>query len=332
MRRHLFILLIFTTLAVGLTAMVSLDLYRFAHQVGLQPPKFILIETGSSLKKIARQLQEHKLISSSQRFIILNRLLQNSTLLKAGEYRIEAAASPLEIIETLKQGRVFQRRISIPEGFTLRQIGARLQARGLCQNDEFIQLTSSLASLKNSQVAGPNLEGYLFPSTYNYSRQTSCRQIVEQMLSTGKIEFQKLLSQSPDNTLNRHQILTLASLIQKEAGNNDEMPLIASVFHNRLQRKMRLASDPTTIYALGKDFDGNLRRRDLQHPSPYNTYRHRGLPPGPICSPGNKAIMAAINPAQTDYLYFVSRNNGQHQFSRTLKEHNQAVRKYQLKR
>ncbi|MCD6430789.1 MAG: endolytic transglycosylase MltG [Deltaproteobacteria bacterium] len=332
MRRHLFILLIFTTLAVGLTALVSLDLYRFAHQAGLQPPKFILIETGSSLKKIARQLQKQKLVSSSQRFIILNRLLQNSTLLKAGEYRIEAAASPLEIIETLKQGRVFQRRISIPEGFTLRQIGARLQARGLCQNDEFIQLTSSLASLKNSQVAGPNLEGYLFPNTYNYSRQTSCRQIVEQMLSTGKIEFRKLLSQSPDNTLNRHQILTLASLIQKEAGNNDEMPLIASVFHNRLQRKMRLASDPTTIYALGKDFDGNLRRRDLQHPSPYNTYRHHGLPPGPICSPGTEAIRAAINPDRTDYLYFVSRNNGQHQFSRTLKKHNQAVRKYQLKR
>ncbi len=332
MKRNLITLIIFASLAASLTALTVFDLYRFAHQTGSQPQKLILIETGSSLKKIARQLQEHKLISSSQRFIILNRLLKNSTLLKAGEYRIEAAASPLNIIEILKQGRVFQRRLSIPEGFTLQQIGARLQARSLCQNNEFIQLTSSPEYLKNLQVPDPNLEGYLFPSTYNYSRQTSCRQIVEQMLNTGKIELQKLLSQNPTNNLNRHQILTLASMIQKEAGNNDEMPVIASVFHNRLRRKMRLASDPTTIYALGKNFDGNLRRRDLHHPSPYNTYRHHGLPPGPICSPGHKAIRAAINPDQTDYLYFVSRNNGQHQFSRTLKEHNQAVRKYQLKR
>ena len=322
MRRRLIIVLIFTALMAGLTALAGLDLYRFAYQSGSQPAKLIIIEPGSSLKKIARELKDCNLISSSERFIILNRLLQSSTLLKAGEYRIEAAASPLQIIATLKQGQVFQRWISIPEGFTLRQIEARLQAKGLCQNDEFKQLTS----------LPTNLEGYLFPSTYSYSRQTSCRQIVEQMLFAGQKQFQKLLAKSPDNTLNKHQILTLASIIQKEAGNNDEMPVIASVFHNRLQRKMRLASDPTTIYALGENFDGNLRRRDLRHPSPYNTYRHRGLPPGPICSPGTEAIRAAINPARTDYLYFVSRNNGQHQFSRTLKEHNQAVRKYQLKR
>ncbi len=330
MKQHLKTFLLITTLAVGLTAMIGLDLYRFAHQTGSQPQKLILIEPGSSLKKITHTLQDHKLISSSRRFIILNRLLRSSTLLKAGEYQIEAAASPLQIITTLKQGRVFQRRVSIPEGFTLQQISARLQGKGLCQHDEFKQLTSSPTNLKTWQIPGPNLEGYLFPSTYNYSRQTSCRQIVELMLSTGQKQFQKLTLKSPDNTLNQHQILTLASLIQKEAGNNDEMPLIASVFHNRLQLKMRLASDPTTIYALGENFDGNLRRRDLRHPSPYNTYRHRGLPPGPICSPGSEAIKAAINPAQTDYLYFVSRNNGQHQFSRTLKEHNRAVRKYQL--
>ncbi len=332
MRRNLITLIIFASLAASLITLVFLDLYNFAHQGASQSSKLITIEPGSSLKKIARKLQKQKLISSSQRFIILNRLLQNSSHLKAGEYLIRTASTPLQIIEILKQGRVFQRQIVIPEGFTLRQIGARLQAHGICQNDEFKQLISSPSILKNRQVTGPNLEGYLFPSTYNYSRQTSCRQIVEQMLSTGKTELQELLSHAPDNTLNRHQILTLASLIQKEAGNNDEMPVISSVFHNRLQLKMRLASDPTTIYALGENFDGNLRRRDLQNPSPYNTYRHRGLPPGPICSPGSKAITAAINPDQTDYLYFVSRNNGRHQFSRTLKEHNQAVRKYQLKR
>jgi UPF0755 protein len=324
--------MIFASLAASLTTLAVFDLYHFAHRAGSQPAKLIIIEPGSSLKKIALNLQSQKLINSSQRFIILNRILQSSNLLKAGEYRIKAAASPLQLITTLKQGRVYQRQISIPEGFTLRQIGARLQAHDLCQKDEFKELTTSPTNLKGWQIPGSNPEGYLFPSTYNYSRQTSCRQIVEQMLNTGQKQLQKLTAKNSDETLNRHQILTLASIIQKEAGSNDEMPIIASVFHNRLQLKMRLASDPTTIYALGENFDGNLRRRDLRNPSPYNTYRHRGLPPGPICSPGNEAISAAINPDQTDYLYFVSRNNGQHQFSRTLKEHNRAVRKYQLKR
>ncbi|MEA3333050.1 MAG: endolytic transglycosylase MltG [Pseudomonadota bacterium] len=332
MRRNLITLMIFASLAASLTTLAAFDLYHFAHRAGSQPAKLIIIEPGSPLKKIALKLQNHKIINSSQRFIILNRILQSSNLLKAGEYRIMAAASPLQIITTLKQGRVYQRQISIPEGFTLQQIGARLQAHGLCQKDDFKELSTSPTILKRWQIPGSNLEGYLFPSTYNYSRQTSCRQIVVQMLNTGQKQLQKLTAKNSDDSLNRHQILTLASIIQKEAGNNDEMPLIASVFHNRLQRKMRLASDPTTIYALGENFDGNLRRKDLRNPSPYNTYRHRGLPPGPICSPGDEAISAVINPDQTDYLYFVSRNNGRHQFSKTLKEHNRAVRKYQLKR
>ena len=312
--------------------MVAFDFYNFAHRAGSQPAKLIVIEPGSSLKKIASILQKHELISSSQRFIILNRALQSSTLLKAGEYRIKAAASPLQIIETLKKGRVYQHQITIPEGFTLTQISARLKARGICRNSEFKELISAPENLKKWQIPGPNLEGYLFPSTYSYSLETSCRDLLEKMLKNSQKKISKLMRENPGNKLNRHQLLTLASIIQKEAGNNAEMPIIASVFHNRLQRNIRLASDPTTIYALGEDFDGNLRRKDLRHPSPYNTYRHRGLPPGPICSPGNEALKAALNPASTDYLYFVSRGNGQHQFSRTLKEHNRAVRKYQLKR
>jgi len=150
------------------------------------------------------------------------------------------------------------------------------------------------------------------------------------MLKTGKQKFLEISAASPATPFNRHQILTLASIIQKEAGNLEEMPLIAAVFHNRLQRKMRLASDPTTIYGLGEKFDGNLRRRDLKDSSPYNTYRFKGLPPGPICNPGSDAIQAALNPAVSDYLFFVSRNNGSHQFSKTYTEHKRAVKKYQL--
>ncbi|MBN2809534.1 MAG: endolytic transglycosylase MltG [Deltaproteobacteria bacterium] len=332
MRRTLIIVLLITGLSVILAGLAGFDLYRFARQKNAQPATLILITPGSSLRKIAGELKEHNLINSRRRFIMLNRILHSSARLQAGEYQIAAASTPLEIIAALQEGRVYQRQVTIPEGFTLTQIGARLEALGLCRSEEFKSLTTSPQALKNWQIAGETLEGYLFPSTYNYSRQTSCREILDIMIATSLQQRQSLTAAAPASSLTELQILTMASLIQKEAGNNEEMPLISSVFHNRLRKHMRLASDPTTIYALGENFDGNLRRRDLNHPSPYNTYRHYGLPPGPICSPGTAAFEAALKPVPTDYLYFVSRNDGRHQFSRTLKEHNQAVRKYQLKR
>ena len=330
MKRYKLILIIVLTATVFFSLLAGFDLYRFAHQGNRQPATIILIEPGSSLRKIAGTLAAKKLITSEERFIILNRLRQSTALLKAGEYRIEAGASPLEIISTLQQGISFQHKISFPEGFTLKQIKARLTARGLCRPAELAQLTTDPNLYRKWQLPKTGLEGYLFPSTYYYNHQTSCRKIIEQMLETGRQEYLKIKAASPATRLNRHQVLTLASIIQKEAGNREEMPLIAAVFHNRLRRKIRLASDPTTIYGLGENFDGNLRRRDLDNSSPYNTYRHKGLPPGPICCPGRDAIKAALNPAASDYLFFVSRNNGSHQFSRTYAEHKRAVQKYQL--
>ncbi len=329
MRRFLPAILIIILLMLSLG---GADLYNFARRSNRQPEaKIITIETGSTLKEIAATLEHREVISSGRRFIILNRLLGNSTGLKAGEYRIPPAATPLEIIDRLKSGKVMERRLNIPEGFTLKQIRARLGARGICRPPEFDRLCRDSAWLEKWQLPDSGPEGYLFPSTYSFTRTTTCRQFLERMLATGMRQWRKIISSSPPFVLTRHQVLTLASIIQKEAGNVDEMPLIASVFLNRLKKGMRLASDPTTIYALGDDFDGNLRRRDLRNPSPYNTYRHKGLPPGPICNPGACAIRAVLNPARTGYLYFVSRNNGTHKFSRTLREHNRAVRKYQLK-
>lgn len=331
MKRLKLIIISLLAIAIILVALTGFNLYRFAHRSNRQPATLILIEPGSSLKKIARTLAKRKLISTEAHFISLNRLLQSSTKLKAGEYLVAAGADPLKIIATLQEGISFQRKISFPEGFTLKQIKARLKAQNICRPDEFEKLTTTPASLDKWQVQAPNLEGYLFPSTYCYSRKTSCSKMLEQMLETGKQRFLELTREGSASSLNRQQIITLASIIQKEAGNNDEMPLISAVFHNRLRRKMRLASDPTTIYGLGENFDGNLRRRDLRDPSPYNTYRHKGLPPGPICSPGSEAIKAALNPVTSDYLFFVSRNNGTHKFSKTYAEHKRAVKKYQLK-
>ena len=324
------ILIFLLTMTLSLLIMTGLDLYWFAHHNNKQPATVIIIKPGSSLKKITQTLAEHQLINSKFRFTILNRLLRSSVTLKAGEYEIAATANPLNIIATLQQGISLQYKVSFPEGFTLKQIKERLAAKKICTTDEFTKITTAAANLKKWQLPAANLEGYLFPSTYCYSRKTTaCNEIIEAMLKTGEQKFRELKAASPETNFNRHQILTLASIIQKEAGNVEEMPLIAAVFANRLRRNMRLASDPTTIYGLGEKFDGNLRRRDLKHPSPYNTYRHKGLPPGPICSPGSSAIKATLNPAASDYLFFVSRNNGTHQFSKTYSEHQQAVRKYQ---
>ncbi len=324
------ILLFLLTMCISMITLTGLDIAWFAHRGNHHPATVIRIMPGSSFKKITHLLAEHELISSKVRFTLLNRLLQSTDTLKAGEYEITAAATPLDIIATLQQGISIQHKISFPEGFTLKQIENRLKTHNLCRADELQKLTGNPDWCKKWQLPASGLEGYLFPSTYYYNFQTSCRELVEQMLATGKREFDKIKAESPPGSLNRQQILTLASIIQKEAGNLEEMPLIAAVFHNRLRRRMRLASDPTTIYGLGEKFDGNLRRRDLKDSSPYNTYRYKGLPPGPICSPGGEAIRAALNPAASDYLFFVSRNNGSHQFSKTYAEHNRAVKKYQL--
>jgi UPF0755 protein len=179
-------------------------------------------------------------------------------------------------------------------------------------------------------IEAASLEGYLFPETYRFTPGIAETELIRMMVQQLLQRLDKqLLGAAQKQDLDRHQLLTLASIIEKETGLADEMPVISSVFHNRLQRNMPLQTDPTVIYGIA-DFDGNLTRNHLTTPTPYNTYRFRGLPPGPIASPGLAALQAAARPAETDYLYFVSRGDGRHVFSRTLREHNQAVRRFQL--
>ncbi|MEZ4483867.1 MAG: endolytic transglycosylase MltG [Syntrophotaleaceae bacterium] len=181
-------------------------------------------------------------------------------------------------------------------------------------------------------IKAASLEGYLFHRAYTFDSRTDSRQLIKAMADQCLSEMTPaLLAKAKEQGLNRHQLLTLASIIQKEAGDNSEMPLISAVFHNRLRRGIALQADPTVIYGI-ENFDGNLTRRHLQEITPYNTYRVPGLPPGPIASPGRAALQAAANPAAVNYLYFVARGDGSHQFSNTLREHNAAVRRYQLKR
>ncbi|MCD6534645.1 MAG: endolytic transglycosylase MltG, partial [Deltaproteobacteria bacterium] len=251
--------------------------------------------------------------------------------IQAGEYEFKTGETPLGIIEQLINGRVKTYQITIPEGFTLKEIGDLLA--DTCGKNEFNQLIINLKSTQKWGTKVSNCEGYLFPSTYRYTRNTRCRQLLSLMLKTFTEQYQKISDEVTNPpSYSRHELVTLASIVQKEAGNEEEMPIIAAVLFNRLRKGMRLECDPTVIYGLGKKFNGNLRRKDLKDSSPYNTYRHRGLPPGPICNPGASALRAVNFPVQVGYLYFVSRNDGSHQFSSTLKEHNQAVNRFQKRR
>jgi len=203
---------------------------------------------------------------------------------------------------------------------------------GLTDGPVFIRSANDIAIVKALGVEADSLEGYLFPDTYHFPKGLPLDEIMGTMVN----RFQEIFStewqeRSRQMGMSIHQVVTLASIIEKETGAAFERPLIASVFHNRLAKRMRLSSDPTVIYGI-KDFDGNLTRKHLKTANPYNTYLNKGLPPGPIANPGVAALEAALYPAETDYLYFVSKKDGTHQFSTSFKEHNRAVRKYQLRK
>jgi UPF0755 protein len=213
----------------------------------------------------------------------------------------------------------------------VRDIATLVAAKGLGDRQTILDLAVDQAFIASLGLTLPSLEGYLFPDTYHIPRGMRERHLLVLMVRTLQENYtQDIAARAQGAGLSQHEVLTLASLIEKEAQLEAERPLIAAVYLNRLQRGMRLQCDPTVIYALGEHFDGNLRKADLDLDSPYNTYRYTGLPPGPIANPGRRSIDAAVAPAPVDYLYFVATGNGKHHFSRTLIEHNQAVEKYQL--
>ncbi|MEN8687044.1 MAG: endolytic transglycosylase MltG, partial [Desulfuromonadales bacterium] len=232
----------------------------------------------------------------------------------------------------LVAGDIRRFQVTIPEGFNLREIAVRLAETGIGTAEDFLAPCYDPGFIKELAIEADSLEGYLFPETYTYTSSSTVRQLLRAMVDQLNRHFSPaMLERAAALQMNRHELLTLASIIQKEAGNVMEMPLISAVFHNRLKRGIALQADPTVIYGIA-DFDGNLTRKHLATPTPYNTYRKRGLPPGPIASPGLFALRAAANPAKTKALYFVARGDGTHEFSETLREHNRAVRRYQLRR
>jgi UPF0755 protein len=295
-------------------------------------PVLFQVPGGASLKAIAEGLEAEGLIRNAAAVELLARWRGLDSALRAGEYWLSAAAPPDAILATLAAGRVATHELVAPEGFTAEMIAERLEAAGLADAAEFLAWVRDPASAAHHGVEGPGLEGYLFPETYRLPRGLSAREAAAVFVDQFKREWRAIEPRARAQKLSMREVVILASIVEKETGAPEERPLIAGVFLNRLERGMRLETDPAVIYGI-PDFDGNLRRRDLENAdNPYNTYRIAGLPPGPIANPGREALAAVVSPAESDYLYFVSRNDGTHRFSRTYREHELAVDEFQKRR
>lgn len=331
--------IIFTALALfligsGIIGGLALKINTFIHTPINQAAdkQVFVISPGQSLSVIAANLQAQSLISNDWYFKLYAKAGKADKKLQAGEYILSAAQSPRQIMATLVSGKVRLYKITIPEGFTIAEISRLMEKEGLCSAASFSKLCNDQELISSYGISASSLEGYLFPNTYFFPKHTACETIVRSMVD----QFFKIITKEWETRakalkLSLHEVVTLASIIEKETGDPGERPLISSVFHNRLKKKMRLESDPTVIYGI-EDFDGNIKRKHLRMLTPYNTYKIRGLPVGPIANPGAKAIEAALYPDKSDYLFFVSKKDTTHYFSKTIEEHNRAVRKYQLRR
>ena len=297
---------------------------------GHSPVAEIEIRRGDTFSAVARQLGETGVVSQPRLLAFWARLRRLDTRVHRGLYRFEGPVSPRSVLDGLVRGRTVFHKVTVPEGFTARQIGSLLERKGLVTRERFAAAVSDPAAL--SRLGADSMEGYLFPTTYHFRALATEEEIARTMFAEFKDTFTpEMEARVRELGMTRHQLVTLASIIEKEGGPAEEMPLVSAVFHNRLRRGMRLQSDPTVIYGLA-DFNGDLTRKHLRAPGPYNTYTIKGLPPGPIANPGLVAMKAALYPAEVEYLYFVSTNDGRHHFSASLRDHNAAVRKYQKNR
>lgn len=325
--------LVIATIVIGIGAYKLVRFWASAPAIQAEPKVvFYEVKTNKSAQTIARELAMQGIISDPKLFYWYARLTGKTRKIKAGDYRLTDRMSPSEVMAILTSGISYGIPLTVPEGYNYDQIAQVLESLRPGSGKRFTELCADqkfIATL-GLQPAPETLEGYLFPETYLVSPKTTEEEIIRQMVRKYRGVFTpELARRAQEIGMTEHQVVTMASIVEKETGAKQERPMIASVFHNRLKKKMRLQSDPTVVYGV-KDYTGNITRRHLEAHTPYNTYVIPGLPPGPIANPGAEAIKAVLYPAESNYLYFVSHNDGTHEFTATYEDHRKAVVRFQL--
>lgn len=316
-------------LALGVCLAAAIGQLLLAPPSDAEAEIVVEIPRGAGLGKVAAILESAGVVRSALGFELLARYDGVAESLRAGEYAFAANLRAREVLERLAAGTVMTHAVVVPEGLRMEEVAARIEAAGLGSAVELLRVAREPATAAALGVPGANLEGYLFPETYELARGVPESEIARMMVEHFFEVWRELEPRAKERGLAMHDVVVLASLVEKETGAPQERPLIAAVFLNRLQRGMRLETDPAVIYGIA-NFDGNLRRVHLEDATnPYNTYQHPGLPPGPIASPGAAALRAVVEPAKADYLYFVARNDGTHQFSTRYGDHVRAVNRFQ---
>ncbi len=298
-----------------------------------EPEVFVQVPPGASSREIGERLVEAGVVSDLLTYRTAVWLSGDAERLRTGEYRFADPASAVQVVDRIVRGDIYTITITFPEGLTIAKMAEVFEARGLGSADDFVAAAGQASLVADVDSRATDLEGYLFPETYAVPRDVGAPALVRAMVRRfDQVLTPDLRDAAAARGLTVRQLVTLASLVERETARPEERALVAAVYVNRLQQGILLQCDPTVIYALERDgsYTGNLRRVDLELDSPYNTYRVAGLPPGPIAAPGRASLEAAARPADADYLYFVSRNDGTHAFSRTLAEHNRNVRQYQV--
>jgi UPF0755 protein len=328
-------LLLFILLVVGALYLAWYHETKWPVRRASDPPQSLLVEPGTGIAEIGRQLYGRGLVRHPEIFRALVVSKGAAGRLRAGEYSLEGEMSLDEIVDKMVRGDVVRHLVTFPEGTALEEMARIVATQGIPPAG-FLEAARDVSLIKDLDPEAKDLEGYLFPDTYEVEprRQDAAAALVRRMVQRHRAVVSPLLPQVQASGRTLREVVTLASLVELETARKEERPHIAAVFLNRLRRRMPLQTDPTVIYALRRagTWDGNIRKGDLDINSPYNTYRYPGLPPGPIANPGREAIRAVLGPLPSEDLYFVSRNDGSHQFSRTLAEHERAVDLYQRHR
>jgi UPF0755 protein len=313
----------------------AFDFFKFANTAsGLASEEEVFeVPTGSNFHKVSAQLKEKNLITDGFKFRLFAKFTGQQNYLKKGEYMLNHGMTPQAILDVLKSGKSIQYPVTFPEGSNIYDMAAILDARGLYKGDEFLKTVKDPAFVKKTLgFDAPSLEGYLFPETYNVTKFTTLKELANMMVARFNDAYKTLAAES-STKLSEHEIVTLASVVEKETGAPEERPLIASVFYNRMSKGIPLQSDPTILYgmidATGKPSQ-NITKADITRPTRYNTYTVKRLPYGPIANPGREALAAALKPATSEFFYFVSKNQGTHLFTKTYAEHLKGVKSFQV--